>query len=390
MSPPDLGTAGPHRPSPRPVCLFIPSFGDGGVERMMVNIARGIAGAGFPVDFVVGSAEQPFLDRFPPGVSLRVLGPISQRQRVRFLLDYLPRRRPAVVLSAKTRDDRAALSAKRRSRGDTRFFLRPGTVMSERWRARGKNRLRRWWERWRLRALYRQADGVVAVSQGVAADIAAITGLPDARIRVIRNPNLTPELEALAGEALDHPWFAPDQPPVVMGIGGLRTQKDFPTLIRAFARVHERLPCRLMILGQGRQRDRLLRLADALGLRDAVALPGFDPNPYRYLARAALFVLSSRWEGSPNVLTEALALGTPVVATDCRSGPREILQDGAFGALVPVGDVDALAAAMAEALHNPLPPQVLKQAVLEYRMEVSARRYLAAFGLIEEPAAGSA
>jgi glycosyltransferase involved in cell wall biosynthesis len=357
---------------------------------MMVNIARGIAGEGFPVDFVVGSREQPFLDRFPPGVSIQVLGPTSQRQRVRFLLDYLPRRRPTIVLSAKTRDDRAALSAKRRSHGDTRYFLRPGTVMSERWRARGKNRLRRWWERRRLRALYRQADGVVAVSEGVAEDIAAITGLPEARIRVIRNPNLTPELENLAQEPLDHRWFAVGQPPVIMGIGGLRTQKDFPTLIRAFARVRERLPCRLMILGQGRQRDRLRRLADDLGLTDAVALPGFDPNPYRYLARASLFVLSSLWEGSPNVLTEALALGTPVVATDCRSGPREITRGGVFGALVPVGDVDALAAAMEATLRNPLPPHVLKEAVLEYRMDVSARRYLAAFGLIEEPAATSA
>lgn len=159
---------------------------------------------------------------------------------------------------------------------------------------------------------------------------------------MVRNPNITPEFYAQAREPVDHPWFGPDQPPVIMGVGGLRTQKDFATLIQAFALLHARLPCRLMILGQGRQQGRLLRLTRDLGVAEDVALPGFESNPYRFLARAKLFALSSLWEGSPNVLTEALALGTPVVSTDCRSGPREITRDGSFGALVPVGDVAAL------------------------------------------------
>ncbi|MCU0833922.1 MAG: glycosyltransferase [Chromatiaceae bacterium] len=368
----------------RPVCLFIPSFGDGGVERMMVNIARGIAGEGVPVDFLVGSRDRPFLDLLPGGVSLEAVGAGSRRQRLRYLVEYLERRQPSVVLSAKTRDDEVALAAKRGVNGDTRFFLRPGTAMSERWRAKGQNPLRQWLEGMRLRRLFRRADGVIAVSRGVADDVADITGIPEDRIRVIRNPNITPELEEMARAPLDHPWFGPGEPPVVMGMGGLRTQKDFTTLIRAFARLRQVLACRLLILGQGRQRDRLLRLADDLGLAEVVSLPGFDPNPYRYLARSKLFVLSSRWEGSPNVLTEALALGVPVVATDCRSGPAEITAGGKLGPLVPVGDVAAMAQAMEQTLRNPLLADVLRAGVDEYRMEKSARRYLLAFGLLDE------
>lgn len=349
---------------------------------MMVNIARGIAGEGVAVDFLVGSRDRPFLDLLPREVSLEAVAASSQRQRLGYLVEYLERRHPAIVLSAKTRDDEVALAAKRRIDGDTRFFLRPGTAMSERWRAKGKNSLRQWLERRRLRRLFSRADGVIAVSRGVADDIAAITGIPMDRIQVIRNPNITPELEAMARAPTDHPWFGPNEPPVVMGMGGLRAQKDFSTLIMAFARVHRHLPCRLLILGQGRQHDRLAQLAADLGLADAVALPGFDPNPYRYLARSKLFVLSSRWEGSPNVLTEALALGVPVVATDCRSGPAEITKGGILGRLVPVGDVAAMAQAMEQTLSNPLAADVLRAGVDEYRMEKSARGYLNAFGLL--------
>lgn len=286
-------------PPPRPVCLFIPSFGDGGVERMMVNIARGIADQGVPVDFVVGRREAPFLDSLPATVTLHALGRVAPRERERFLAEYVERRRPAVILSAKTEDDRIALAVKAASSTDTRYFLRPGTTMSERWRARGKNRLKRWWEQRELRRLFQRADGVVAVSDGVAADIAEVTGIPPSRVRVVRNPNITPEFYAQAREPLDHPWFGPDQPPVIMGVGGLRTQKDFATLIKAFALLHARLPCRLMILGQGRQLGRLVRLARDLGISEDVALPGFEPNPYRFLARAKLFALSSLWKAHP-------------------------------------------------------------------------------------------
>jgi glycosyltransferase involved in cell wall biosynthesis len=348
---------------------------------MLVNTARGMAELGAAVDFVVKEVDLPYLDRLP--ASVRLIAWPSQEPRVLLakLQDYLRTERPAVVVSAKGPDDRIALQAKKDAPAGVRFFLRPGTAVSARLEQRGANPLRRWLKYRRMRRLYAQADGVIAVSEGVADEIAETTGFPRERITVIRNPNITPELQALSEAPLDHPWFAPGEPPVILGMGGLRTQKDFATLIRAFARLRAQRPARLLILGEGRQLERLRELARKLEVADDVQLPGFAANPYAYLRRAALFALSSLWEGSPNVLTEALAVGTPVVATDCRSGPREILQGGRYGPLVPVGDVAALTRAMAETLDQPLPAETLKQATSEYTMEKSARRYLAAFGI---------
>jgi glycosyltransferase involved in cell wall biosynthesis len=168
---------------------------------------------------------------------------------------------------------------------------------------------------------------------------------------------------------------------VVLGIGGLRRQKDFPTLMRAFAKVRQQQPCRLMILGQGNKESQLKQLALELDLGDDFRLAGFVDNPYVYLKHAGLFVLSSLWEGSPNVLTEALALGTPSVATNCPSGPFEITANGEVAPLVPVGDVDQLATAMLQTLQAPPDPEKLKSAVREYTLERSARSYLSAFAL---------
>jgi glycosyltransferase involved in cell wall biosynthesis len=232
-----------------------------------------------------------------------------------------------------------------------------------------------------MRRFYPRADTVIAVSRGVARDVATLAGIPLDRIHVVPNPVVTAELLTMAAAAVDHPWFAPGAPPVIVGAGGLRRQKDFPTLLRAFARIRRQKLLRLVVLGEGRQRGRLESLAKELGIADDFSLPGFVTNPYAYMSKSSLFVLSSLWEGSPNVLTEALAVGTPVVATDCESGPREILQGGRYGALVPVGDVDALARAMGETLDNPLDSGALRSASEPYTLEASTVKYLAALGL---------
>jgi glycosyltransferase involved in cell wall biosynthesis len=204
---------------------------------------------------------------------------------------------------------------------------------------------------------------VVAVSRGAAEDLASTSGMPRDRVEVVYNPVITPAVMALAGETPDHPWFGPGEPPVVLGVGRLTRQKAFGTLVRAFAEVRRRRPLRLIILGEGEDRPMLEALASELGVGDDVALPGFRENAMAYMARSALFVLSSAWEGLPTVLIEALAAGTRVVSTDCPSGPREILQEGRLGPLVPVGDVPALAAAMSGALDRPagnVPPDALR------------------------------
>jgi glycosyltransferase involved in cell wall biosynthesis len=204
-----------------------------------------------------------------------------------------------------------------------------------------------------LRTFYPWADSVVAVSRGAADDLARTSGLPRDRVEVVYNPVITPSMVALARQTPDHPWFAAGQPPVILGVGRLTRQKDFATLVRAFAEVRRCRTARLIILGEGEDRAALEALTAQLGLSSDVALPGFQENALAYMAKAAVFALSSAWEGLPTVLIEALAAGTRVVSTDCPSGPREILQDGRLGTLVPVGDATALAGAILQVLDQP-------------------------------------
>jgi glycosyltransferase involved in cell wall biosynthesis len=207
-----------------------------------------------------------------------------------------------------------------------------------------------------IRFFYPWADGIVAVSKGASDDLAQMAGLDRKRIRTIYNPVVLPELLGKTQTALEHPWFEANQPPVILGVGRLHPQKDFATLIQAFAQVRQRRQARLLILGEGPERPKLEALVKKLGVEQDASLPGFVTNPYPYMAHAALFVLSSVEEGLGNVLIEALYCGTSLISTDCPSGPREILKDGQYGQLVPVGDVTALARAIETALVNKTPP----------------------------------
>jgi glycosyltransferase involved in cell wall biosynthesis len=195
----------------------------------------------------------------------------------------------------------------------------------------------------------------VAVSQGVAEDLARSTGLRGDAIKVIHNPIITPSLRYKANEPFEHPWFKPGQPSVIIAVGRLTPQKDFPALISAFAKLRAYRFARLLILGEGEERNNLEKLIVELGLSDDIDMPGFVDNPYPFMKNASVFVLSSRWEGLPTVLGEALYFGVPIVSTDCRSGPREILKEGIYGRLVPVGNPDLLALAIQEALDGKVP-----------------------------------
>lgn len=379
------GKAAAHPSGHRPrLAVLLADFGDGGVERMLVNIARGLAEDGVPVDFLVKQANRPYLPALSGRVRLIELREGGEGGLLGALVAYLRENGPEVLLSAKSADDRLAIQARAAAGAATRVALRTGTNLSARLAVRGKNPLRCWLERRRVRRLYAKADHVICVSHGVADDLARITGLARQAIHVPHNPVVTPELLASARASAPHPWLVADQPgrrPVVLGAGGLRRQKNFPLLLRAFARLRREQDCRLIILGEGRQRARLCRLAERLGVAEDVSLPGFVSNPYAYMARAALFVLSSYWEGSPNVLTEAMALGTPVVATDCPSGPREILDGGRYGELVGIDDDAALARAMARTLSRPPAAEQLREAVSHYTLACSTQEYMDALGL---------
>lgn len=369
------------------IAVFVSFSGHGGVERMMTNLLRGLVARGVTVDLLLVKAAGAHLEALPAGVNVIPLGSAHNLTCIIPLARYLRRTRPAVLLAAKDRAGKAALLARRLARTSTRLVIRIGTTVSA--ALEGRSRLKRWSWFMSMRRFYPRADAIVAVSQGVADDITGITGLAAPKLQVIPNPVVTPELDVRAAEPVDHPWFAKrDDSPIIIGAGRFTRQKDFPTLLRAFARVRTGRACRLMLLGDGREREACRELARTLGVENDVALPGFVSNPSAYMAKAQLFVLSSRWEGSPNVLTEALALGVPVAATDCPSGPREILRDGEYGPLVAVGDSDALAAAMERVLDNPPPAAVLREAVAEFTLANSTDRYLRV--LLPDPRAAHA
>jgi glycosyltransferase involved in cell wall biosynthesis len=237
-----------------------------------------------------------------------------------------------------------------------------------------------WRQRHLVAAMHRtyiQADAITAVSHGVALDIARSIGIPREAITTLYNPTITPDFEARAGQPLDHPWFENGAPPVLLAVGRTTFQKDFATLLRAFARVRTDRPVRLAIVGDANEKQtaRLCALAGELGVQDDFCLLGYQPNPLPYMARAAVLVLSSRYEGFPNVLLEAMACGTPVVSTDCPSGPSEILDYGAYGALVPVGDDAALAAAIVATLEQPPDRARLEARAAKFDYPTAIARY---------------
>jgi len=360
------------------LALFLPSLRGGGAERVMVNLARGFVERGLQVDLVLAKAEGPYLSRVSSEVQVVDLGARRVLYSLPGLVRYLRRERPQAMLSALNHANIVAIWAKILARVKTRLVVSEHNTLSL--STTNAPFVRAKFMPLLIGTFYPYADAVVAVSHGVAEDLIAQTGLPAEKIKVIYNPVVTPELFTKAEEPLDHPWFRPGEPPVVLGVGRLTKQKDFLTLIRAFALVRKERPARLMILGEGEERPNLEALVRELGLEEDVALPGFVENPYKYMKRAAVFVLSSRWEGLSNVLIEALALGTPVISTDCPSGPAEILEGGKWGRLVPVGEPRVLAYAILETLQgkrDPLP----KAAWERFSNEKVVTAYLQVLGI---------
>lgn len=363
----------------RRLAVLIAFTGDGGVENMVTNLLHGFVAEGVPVDLLLLKDRGGHLDRIPPAIRVHRLNARTSLQALPAVMRYLRRERPKALLVAKDRASRVALLARRLTGMDTRVVLRMGMHLSG--SLAGKSALRRWSRYLPVRWLYPWADAIVTVAEAVADDLAHIGNIPRERFTVIRNPTIPPDLEARMAAPAAHEWLpATADAPVFLGVGRFTAQKDFVTLIRAFAELRRNRPGRLILLGDGPERSRLEALTRELGIAGDVAMPGFRDNPWAWLARSSAFVLSSRWEGAPNVLVEAMATGTPVVATDCPSGPAEILDHGRIAPLVPVGDADALAAAMAGVLDAPPDAVSLQAAVTDYRLEASARRYLEVLG----------
>jgi glycosyltransferase involved in cell wall biosynthesis len=344
----------------RDLALFIPSFRGGGAERVMLTLAGGFAARGFAVDLLVAQDEGSYRTQVPQAVRVVDLAASRVLKAVPGLVRYLREARPRALLSALPHANVAAVWARAWARTPTRLVLSEHTTASQS-SANSAQRRARLLPLFMRRA-YPRADAVVAVSDAAADDLAKLIRMDRSRLCRIYNPVVTPELLELASEPLGHPWFADGAPPVVLAAGRLTEGKDFATLLRAFAGLRRVRPARLLILGEGRERANLESLAAQLDIRADFELPGFVANPFRFMRRAAVFALSSRWEGFGNVLVEAMACGAPVVATDCPGGPREILESGRHGKLVPVGDAGSLARALAEQLDSPMRASIVARA----------------------------
>ena len=328
--------------------ILITDLRGGGAERVAVNLANSFVRRGHSVDMVLLSATGEFLPELDPRIRVVDLNVKRMRSALFPVTRYLRHARPAALLACMWPLTVIAVWARALSRVPTRLIVAEHTTWS-----RSELLTRRtvgWQVRTSMHRFFPKADGIVAVSHGAADDLAQFSRVDRSTISAIYNP--------VVDEAACRPTCPPQEPRGwcvgshrrVLAVGTLKAIKDYATLLNAFAVLRRRVDARLLILGEGDCRSALEAQAKALGIADSVFMPGFVANPSPYYQHADLHVLSSTGEGLPTVIIEALAAGTPVVSTDCPSGPREILVDGKFGRLVQVGDVEALAGAMGESL----------------------------------------
>ena len=321
------------------LALFLPTLDDGGAERVMLQLAASFSARGSVVDLVIAVPGGPLASQVPPGPRVVNLGASRTVLALPALIRYLRRERPVALLSTLEHANVLAVGAGVLARARVPIVLREANVLLPRAELGRQARLLRGL----MRHAYRGADRIVAVSRSVATSLTEELGLDARRVRTIYNPIVTASLYDEAKAPLDDPWFASGAPPVVLGVGRLAPQKDFPTLLRAFAQVRARRQARLVILGEGSERRALEELTRQLGIAADVKLPGYDHNPFRYMSRASVFALSSIYEGLPGALIQAMACGCRVISTDGPGGAREVLEHGALGPLVAPGDSAALA-----------------------------------------------
>jgi glycosyltransferase involved in cell wall biosynthesis len=390
---------------PKKIAIFLPSLAAGGVARVMLQLAQAFADSGHTVDLVLCRNKGAFMDQ-PLSSRIRVLELQARPFFVsRFLLlfknfsairvlllpilislkppktlaflpaliRYLRQEKPNVLLSAKTHTNLVALWAACISKASSRI------VISERMSLTTISKNSKKW-RWRfilpvLAHEYPKADGIISVSNGVKEELIFYTGLLPQQVTTIYNPVLTQHIKEKGLKPIHHPWFQ-ENLPIVLGVGRLVPMKDFSTLLKAFSRVRRNLPARLVIIGEGRLRSDLTRLAETLGIDNDVWMPGFSDNPYAFMSRASVLVLSSVYEGLPNVLLEALACGCPIISTNCPTGPSEILKNGSYGPLIPIGDVDAMEKALLDILAAPPSKARLQARAEDFDIKKISNQYL--------------
>ena len=355
------------------ITLFLPSLEGGGAQRVFVELANEFVALGLRVNLALASAHGPYLEEISDGVRVIDFGASGVLQSLPKLARHLRSERPDVMLSGLDHANIIAMLARVAARNGTRCVISMRSVPTAVYRE--SRSVRGWLLLQLIKVAYPFADAIVANSEAVASDLSQLLRITESRLHIVYNPLNISWIEKSSREEVDHSWCAAGAPPIVLGVGSLGVLKDFQTLIRSFSIVRSIRVCRLVILGEGPQREDLERLIYELGLERDVHLAGFVGNPFAWMRRATVFVSSSLTEGCPNALMQALACGTSVISTDCVGGSAEVLESGKWGHLVAVGDYRAMADAIAKTLEATIHPDV-RQRANDFAHDRIARQYL--------------
>ncbi|QYK50469.1 MAG: glycosyltransferase [Anaerolineales bacterium] len=359
------------------IALLIASFRAGGAERVTINLANELAARQYETYVVVLSAEGPFRSDVSSDIHIVDLKAERALFSLHSLVRFFRTVRPEIFISNLTHLNVLSIIANKLSANIARVFVVEHSHMSSVVK-NGRRFLDKFGPLF-VKFCYPAADKILAVSQGVADDLAVLGDLSKTRIEVIRNSIISDDFAREKQMPVTDVWFQRISKPLIVSAGRLVQQKGFDMLIQAIYEIGGIYPVQLVILGEGPERKALEKQIIKLGLQGDVLLPGYVQNPFRYMAKAKVFALSSRSEGFSSVLIEAMACGTSIVSTDCQVGPREILMGGKLGALVPVGDSSAMAQAILSVLDTPQDPVKLIARAEQYTAKFAADSYISLF-----------
>ena len=353
----------------------------GGIMRTTIRLANAFHSKGYRVHLLSGNRDFPYARELMPGILIKRIRTFNRISGIPFMMYYMLKNRPAVMLAGVIQHTVLAVRVKSLLRSQTRIYAAVRNPYSIGWAdhppAKRALKIRN------LKKYYPLTNGIISNSDSVARDFSVLAQIPLSKIRTIYNPALDENIEERMHQTFSHPWFKDKDLPLILFVGRLEKQKNIPLLLAAFERVRQKTPCRLTIIGDGSLKTELEEQVRTSAHPEDVDFLGFQENPFPFMERADVMVLPSSWEGFGNVIVEALATGTPVVATDCPGGPGEILVDEKLGRLVPMDDPLAMAVAIEDLLRDPPPRKILRRAAERFAAPKIADEYLDAFGLAE-------